>query len=161
MTTWSCGAIYEFYCCRTKYHNWEAENNTLIISVSVSQEFWHKSSGSLLWVSQGCSPGVDLDAFSLGGLTGDESTSKLHAITGKIFFQLCDWLKDLALLTIGWAPPSHPTSCHSSLPCGILHRQFTTQLLTSLRPASEYSTSGRTLISVSGISPWLSQAHPG
>lgn len=70
--------------------NLEAENNTFIISVSVSQEFGHKSSGSLLWVSQGCSPGVDLAAFSFGGLTGDESTSKLHAITGKIFFQLCD-----------------------------------------------------------------------
>ena len=75
-----------FYCDIIKYHNVSSLKQTYLfaqISVGMGRP---SLLVSLFWVSQGCDQDISRAAFSSGGLTGGESTSKLIQVVGRINF---------------------------------------------------------------------------
>lgn len=76
-----------FYCGIIKYHNFSSLKQTLLFAhISVGMEFRLSLLVSLFWVSQGCDQDISKAAFSSGGLTGGDSTSKLIQVVERIHF---------------------------------------------------------------------------
>lgn len=66
------------------------------LTVSVGQEFRHRLPRFSGQLSHGCNQGIGWASFSIGGSTGEESSTKLIQVVGRIHFLVVLTLRALA-----------------------------------------------------------------
>lgn len=110
--------ILVFCCCTISYH----KHSDLKQHTCISQLLWVWSPdtrlGLLLRVSPGCNQVVDQAVLFSGGLTKEESTSKLIHVVSRIHFLAPGWLR--ALVSYWLSAGGYPQvleAAHNSLTC--------------------------------------------